>query len=230
MKLYYNEELQKFSLTSAENYVEVFETHHKEKVENGKNEIKYGCFRIIIQTNFYPQSPEREYIYVDIFINEVLFLPLSLACRKADVHYHFSKHQIAFKQWGAGQNIGRDPHTIMQIRDKIDWSNILNGICEICNDYKEWILREILQLKNDLAIHKMTEYWDVSTFIELVRTYEHIIPESTSIFCDFIDDNCKRSMIKIIESIDSNDSNPNKEFKKKSGDIIWNYIKDYHLN
>ena len=231
IKLYYDWKKNYFSLSPSDGSIEVFQSHNRIGYEKGKDTISIDPFRIEITTNFYPQSPAREYIFVDIYINNVLLLPLSLACRKAAVHYHLGEHEIAFTQWGPGQNYGKAAHTIMQKKDKICWDNILLKICEICNDYNKWIENETATLIQSLLIHKKESYHDIATFIELVRRYDTIAPNIIPLYRIFVDDHCFHAMTQLVDSINNSILNElNKKYKASYGDIIWKYIKDYYLD
>lgn len=119
--LYFNEDTKVFSKNPDESSAKIFETWQRDERLFRKEEFEYGPFRINICANFNPSYHKSEYIYVDIYVNGVLLLPLSIACRKADVLYHFGEREITFQQWGSGNNAGKSPHTLMQTMDDINW-------------------------------------------------------------------------------------------------------------
>ncbi len=160
MNLYYDYAKKKFTVRNTATSEIVFETYERDErigFSKGSNHvIKKGDIEIIIHTNFYPKSPKREYIYANILVNGILLLPISMACRKAVVQYHFSNHSIAFLQYGAGNNERMEPKTILQRGGDINWENLLCEICKICNDYKGWIIKETKLLISSLSEHKKT--------------------------------------------------------------------------
>ena len=79
MILYYDKQAQKFSMKKTESNEAVFETSNTIGWTNGHDQFSCDIFRFQIHTNFYPQAPHQEYILIDIFINDILLLPISLA-------------------------------------------------------------------------------------------------------------------------------------------------------
>lgn len=235
MNLYYDNAKQSFTLHKTKTCETVFETYEREERigwSKGVNPpIKKGNVEIIIGTNFYPSSPKREYIGVRITVNGVLLLPLSMTCRKASKNYHFSKRQIAFLQYGPGNNDGREPMTIMKRGDEISWESVLYEICEICNNYQRWIIKETQLLIATLSEHTKARFWNISTLLELVRTYESIVPDIIPVYREYVDSYCFEAMTNILDCIKQQQKdNLNKSAKRKQGDIIWEYIKDYYLS
>lgn len=234
LKLYYDATLHAFSTSQSNTNHVVFEANQKEDPANVKGNIECDYFRIRMHTTC-TIAPQKEYLYVDIYINDILLIPLSLSCRKADINYHFKEHEITFQQWGAGNNANQQAHTIM-LRDKeLDWSILLSKICQICNNYESWITQEIKQLIVSLETHSRTKFWDIATFIELARRYDVIVPEIIPVYRDFVDKYCYQAINELAsyierqhlenkhwESIDRNN-------KAIYGDILWKYIKDYIL-
>ncbi len=227
--LYYDKNNGLFSLTPSDNTIEAFKAHTKEGWKDGVDEIKLGDFKIVFHTNFYPKAPKREYIYVDIYVKEILLLPLSIACRKAAVLYHFSERQIAFVQCGTFKNT--TPHTFVQREDSISWLKTFERICEICNNYRHWMLQETNLLISNLEAHSRTKFWDVAYFIDITRRYEIIIPEIVPAIIKFVDKLCFESMEALIDNLKGrNIVDSDKRLKAFCGDMIWRYIRDYKLS
>ena len=146
LKLYYDVDTHIFSITSTNNCV--FETHQREGCANGKDIILQPPFQIEIGTNFYPKASNREYIYVNIYINGVLLLPVSKAWRKVSSQKTGIIKDIFIEEWG--NNIGvvncypKSPSTIVLLRkhtkgEELCWYDVLSSICQICNNYRTWI-------------------------------------------------------------------------------------------
>ena len=240
MKLYFDNLNNEFSLKETETNECVFETYERDERigwKAGTNPIiKKGPFEILIGTNFYPKAPHREYISIIITVNGIRLLPLSMAVRKADVYYQFSKKDLTINQYGIKNYSERNPATIVQIGDSINWGKALEEICWICNNYKEWILKESGLLIAKLCETICTSHITISSLLELVRVYDELIPEIIPIYRKFADLYCLdalRSVIDFIGRTCENNTRLNhndKEAKAMSGDIIWQYIKDYYLN
>lgn len=228
MKLYYGNESHEFSLVPSNKNEVVYDANQGGKdikIKDGDNHV----FRVRIRTTS-TKAPKREYVYVDIYINNVLLLPLSLSCRKADTRYPFREFDIIFQQWGAGQTKNRSAHTIMQKDEEISWDVLLSQICEICNNYESWIIHEVNQLIVLLETNNENKFWDISTFIELTRRYEDIVPSIIPVIHKFVDKYCFEAMKKIVDfTAEHKMQNKDIQHKIKCGDIIWNYIKDYIL-
>ena len=148
MKVYFNEFTNTFSTTREESFNEAFESFDCQKHEKETLEKTLGVFTIRICRDNYIFSREGavQWLWIDIYVHDVLLLPISMSCRKADVHYHFSEHEIAFLQYGAGHNAGKCPHTYMQARECVDWEEALKSVVNICNNYEEWIISVPLKL------------------------------------------------------------------------------------
>lgn len=232
MKLYYNKEEQAFTTRTTDSSVELFETHERIGISNGKSTFSYGRFSFEIFTNFYPKAPQREYIRLNIFVDGVKLLPISLACRKAYVNYHFNEHQISFVQLGAGQHIGITPHTYVKLGGSDGWREVLQQICLICNDYKKWMSRHILQLAQVLEENNLTRPWHLATFLSLTRRYEcfgGLVKDSIQ---SFADKHCFNAMDNVLQLVATTKQPHNRMTKGgfgKDGDVIWCYIKDYWL-
>ena len=232
--LYYDKSKDEFTPNRSDNCEILFECYEREErigLDKGNNPpIKKGPFEITIKTNFYPQSPERQYISISITVNGILLLPISMACRKAVTNIHFSKHDIAFLQYGIGNNQGKEPVTIFQRNDEMNWDIALQEVCDICNNYEEWIIKETKLLIAKLREFSKTDFNSISTLLSLVRGYETIAPNVISVFRKFVDPHCFDAMRQLIIFIENNKMKAlEKVAKKKRGDILWAYIKDYYL-
>ncbi len=235
MYLYYDYLKGIFTLKETETCECVFATYGRDDRvgwEEGNNpSIKKGPFTIDIRTNFYPKALHQEFLFVNIYVNGVLLLPLSKACRKADVLYYFNEHQITFLQYGAGQNREKDPSTIVQIREHISWESALEEICNICNNYEKWIVDETRSLLSTLLENNKTSSYDISTLLELVRVYDEIAPNVIPVYRNFVDLRCIGAMKDVLDVVESHKDMDihNRVVKAKNGNVIWEYIKDYYL-
>lgn len=233
MKLYFNHKTNTFSTTPKESYVEVFEPFECKRHEKEPVEISLGIFKVIIcrdNWHFTNEGPVQ-WLWIDIYVQGVLLLPISNSCRKTAVHYHFSESQIAFLQYGHGHNKGKSPHTYMQARDHIDWDEALNSIVYICNNYEDWIVHETKELQTSLIAHEKNNFLDIATLIDLARRYECIAPSIIPVYREFVDKYCFQAMNELLKYVENNQLDDiNKNRKTICGDTIWNYIKDYHLS
>lgn len=240
MKLYYDNECNLFSLTNSETYECVFESYDRnDRIgwEAGRNPvIRKGPLEIIIGTNFYPKAPHREYLGIIVSINGIRLIPLSMAVRKAKSYYHFGKDELTIQQFGIKNHIGRNPATIVQIQDQIDWRTALSELCYICNHYEGWIIRQTEILLSKLKETKLTSFYNISTLLEFVRVYDEIVPSIIPVYRKFIDSYCIEAMKGVLDYIGRARNNNNiglnkinKIAKAKNGDVIWQYIKDYLL-
>lgn len=235
MFLCYNPNTQLFSLSdNGENEI-IFEAYTKEerlgKIKGVNPPIEIGHFKIDIKTNFYPKAKEHEFIVINVFVDGVKLLPLSMAIRKAYVNYYIGKHNISFQQFGSGKNNGKEPATIVLLKDKADWNTALQTLCDICNNYAEWIETEMRHLISSMISHKKTGLCEVSEFIELVRVYDKIVPSIIPVYRQFIDSRCVEAMKDLLDYIASHkmreiDCNE----KIRHGNALWQYIKDYTPN
>lgn len=228
MKLYFDMDSHVFSLMPINSNKVVFDTNQGEidvKLVGHRGDV----FRIRIR-RIGTKAPKKEYVYADIIINDVPLLPLSLACRKAYIHYHFGEHEITFQQWGAGQTKNRSAHTIMQKDRDVKWHALLSKICYICNNYERWIVQEMEQLIVLLETNHKNKFWDISRFIEMARCYEVLAPSVIPVIHNFVDKYSFSAMKNIIDFISDHEMQiTDMQDKIKCGDIIWNYIKDYTL-
>ncbi len=232
MKLYFNYKTNTFSTTPEEFYNEVFKPFECKGHEKELIEISLGIFKVKIcrENRHFAREGAIQWLWIDIYVHDVILLPLSMSCRKAAVHYHFSEHEIAFVQYGIGHNKGKSPHTFMQAKDNIDWDEALNSIVNICNNYEEWIVNESKGLLSSLIAHEKNKFEDIATLIDLTRRYELIAPNIIPVYREFVDKYCFQAMTKLLNHIKGNQFNDiNRKHTTTYGDIIWKYIKDYYL-
>ena len=232
MKLYFNYKTNTFSITPKESYVEVFEPFDCKKHKKRPFEKTLGIFTIKIHRDNWSFNNEGnvQWLWIDISVQGVLLLPISISCRKADSHYHFSEHEITFIQYGAGHNAGKSPHTYMQARDHIDWDEALNSIVNICDNYEDWIANETKDLLSSLISYEKNKFWDIATLLDLVQRYDFIAPNIIPVYREFVDKYCFQTMTELLKYIESKQMEEiNRNHKRACGDIIWKYIKDYHL-
>lgn len=120
--------------------------------------------------------------------------------------------------------------TVFESGDDINWGKVLIEICNICNDYKGWIIKETKLLISSLSMHSKTNSWDITTLLKLVRVYESIVPEIIPIYREFVDLYCLKAMKDVLDYIAKrNLDDLNKKTKKEHGDVIWAYIKEFYL-
>lgn len=233
MYLYYDTNTQLFSLSDNGEKETVFETYRKEERvgrRKGVNSpIEIGHFMIDIKTNFYPKSPRYEYIAINVFVDGVKLLPLSMACRKADVNYYLGKDNISFQQYGAGNNKNKEPATIVLLRENANWSLALHTVCDICNNYEEWIGKETRNMISFMTVHGKIGFCEISKFIDMVRVYDIIAPSLIPVYRQFIGSRCIEAMKDLLEHITTHKMKENdKKMKFSYGYILWRYIEDYY--
>ena len=228
MTLYYCHDNKKFVLNSDGFCEPLFTTHNREGKAKGHDEFVIGKYRIVIETNFYPKNKSREYIRVNIYVNGIQLLPISLACRLADVNYHFSEHEISFVEFGTGNNKGIPPFTIVQCNPNIDWDILLQMICTICNDYEQWVIEQTLLLEEELENHQMHSFVHIATFIRIVRKYDQLIPNFNDVYTPFLNKYCFSAMKNLLDYVSSTKA-CEILCKRDDGDYIWAYIKDFWL-
>lgn len=184
-----------------------------------------------IKIQLYPLI--RKYTIVDVFVEDIKLLPISLMFRYKG---HFSEHEIAFTQYGSGKNIGKSPHTLFVNKsfadlDYLERKELLANICDICNNYQHWIVAEAIKLLERLQDIEPLKWIYLDNVILTFRKYEQIAPELNTIMRPFIDKyciNCMKDFINVLpQGVFRNDKN--KQNLAKTGDIIWQYIKDYRL-
>lgn len=233
MELYFNSTTNKFSTTQEESFDKVFESYDCKRHEKETIEKFLGIFTIRIRRDNWEFAREGsiQWLWIDIYVQDILLLPISKSCRKADTHYHFSEHEIAFLQYGGGHNNGMSPHTYMQARKIVDWEEALNNVVNICNNYEEWVVNEARQLISTLTAHKKNNYWDICTLLGMCQRYDGIVPYIVAVYRGFIDEHCFHAMAELICYIEHNKKDEvNKKNMIASGDTIWGYIRQYHLD
>ena len=233
MKLYFDYKSNTFSTMPKELYDVVFEPFDCKRHEKESFEKAVGKFTIKIHRDNWKFSNEGDiqWLWIDIYVQDILLLPISKSCRKADKHYKFSEHEIAFLQYGAGHNAENTPHTYMQARKHINWDEALNSIVTVCNNYEDWIVHETKELLSSLIDHEKNKFWDIATLIDLARRYECIAPSIIPVYREFVDKYCFQAMNELLTYVESNQLDDiNKNRKTICGDTIWNYIRDYHLS
>lgn len=123
------------------------------------------------------------------------------------------------------------PHTYMQARKIVDWEEALNNVVNICNNYEEWVVNEARQLISTLTAHKKNNYWDICTLLGMCQRYDGIVPYIVAVYRGFIDEHCFHAMAELICYIEHNKKDEvNKKDMIASGDTIWGYIRQYHLD
>lgn len=233
MKLYFNSSTKTFSTTQEETFDEVFESYDCKRHEKETTEISLDIFTIKIRRDNWEFAREGsiQWLWIDVYIHDVLLLPISMSCRKADIHYHFSEHEITFQQYGAGHNVGKCPHTYMQARKSVDWEEALSIVVDICNNYEEWVVHQAQQLISTLIAHKKYKYWDIATLLNLCQRYDEIAPNIVPVYREFVDEHCFHAMTELVKHIENNKMDEvNKRNKMANGDAIWGYIRQYHLD
>ena len=236
VKLYYDSNEEKFSLVPTETNKVVFESHNRIGWKFGKTPpIKCGIYEIQIMSNIYPKFPHREYLCVDVFVNGILLLPISKACRLRSTQYALGQHEIAFTQFGSGNNADKSPHTIVQL-NPLDWLDLLVETRNICNNYQEWLLNEVRELIKCVERNQLNNDVYITELISIVRTYDEIVPDIILVYRQFIDKHCIDSFAKlslwlsnVLPGLTDEQKKRSFRFRLKEGDVIWKYIKDYKL-
>lgn len=230
-KLYYNESLNTFSTTQILSCNEVFEPFDCKNKEKKFREINLGIYKLrIFRGNLvFSREGAVQWLWIDIYVHDIILLPISMSCRKADIHYKFSEHEIAFLQYGGGHNNGMSPHTYMQARKNVDWDEALDSIVEICNNYNDWIIQETEKLLSSLSVHKKYTFRDIATLLCMVRRYDRIVPNIIPTYRKYVDGYCFGAMSELIKQIKETQLAKGKHYAIY-GDIIWGYIKDYYLD
>ena len=211
--LFYDENSHQFSTKKTSTNECVFLSYdgsEKEHIGWGKkyNEttITKGNIKIIIQTNFWPERVKRELFYANIFINDILILPIS--------HCIYKQGSVSVPN-----------HTVEMTHENFDWDVFLEKVCDISNHIETWLIHELELLLSNLPKDNsfLTEQ---VTILKLIRKYDSLndyYVEKYRLHFDcllFNIDNVKPYM----ESILSNGLQSSKD----TFDTIWSYIKDYY--
>ncbi|MBO4611754.1 MAG: hypothetical protein J5671_01130 [Bacteroidaceae bacterium] len=234
-RLYYDTVSKVFSIDSTHNSVELFKAHYRENLKCGRNEFIQDQYRVIIQTNFYPKALQRQYIYVNIYINDILILPLSLAyrpnvrwwCYNLIENIYFSEYKT---HSGNVSIYPKEPSTIVKQGDNINWEEILLIVCEICNNYKEWISNEVSSFVDKVEKLSHLDWRICSMAISMIRIYDELVPEIIPMYQPLLD--CK-----VLDAMNAfwkyvkQDKASNTEMKQlmEKGEVIWHYIQNYKL-
>lgn len=237
IKLYYDSREEKFSLMPTDTNKVVFESHNRIGWVAGRTlPIKCGLFEIQISSNIYPMFPHREYLCVDVYVKGVLLLPISKACRLRCSQYALGQHEIAFTQFGSGNNADKSPHTVVQL-NPLDWLKLLVDTRNICNNYQEWLLKEAKDLINSVDRNRLNNEVYITELISIVRNYDELVPEIIPVYRQFIDKRCIDCFTKmaywlsdVLPNLTEDEKKKQKRFRLKEGDVLWKYIKDYRLS
>ncbi len=239
LSLYYDEHSQVFSLAPTSENKVVFETHNREGWDNGKNEIMQDYFRIEIQTNFYPKALHREYIYVNIYINNILLLPISKAWRKVVSQNSSIIKDIFIEEWG--NNIGvvscypKSPSTIVLLRkrakgNEFNWFEVLSSICHICNNYEKWIEKEVVEFVTKMQKCEKVYWRRLASAILLLRTYDTIVPNLSVVYRPTFDIkvlSAVQCLCSRIERTLTNEYSSQNKIPRQEANVLWKYLTDY---
>ena len=232
LQLYYNKTSREFTIIPSVNTIKIYDTHNREGFVNGRDEFVQDQFRFVIQSNFYPKSPKRQYVSVNIYINEVLLLPLSMSYRPNIKWWRYNLiENIFFSEYNrhSGKVIvyPKAPSTIVQLTDDINWEVLLLGICDICNNYREWISNEVNIIANKIAELPHLDWRRISEVISMMRIYDKIAPDIITSYHPLLDNIVLDAMKEFCEHIKNNTFETERQQFLKKGEVIWQYIKDY---
>lgn len=207
MKLFYDSKTLQFCLNETETTECVFETYNSERTgwKKGKNpEIKKGNVKLKIATNFWPDNVSCEYFFADIYLNDILLLPLS-SC------YDNEKYLPQY-------------HTIYMRHDDFDWTSLMESVCQISNHSDAWINNECERLLIKLPIDStnIEEQLKVLKTIRLYDSFNPFFQEKYRSHFDkllFENDNIKILLDKALAE--------NNDASLELFDLAWNYMKDY---
>ena len=240
--LYYDYQTKQFSLKETGSNEVVFDTHDRIGWSNGKDEFTCGIFRFEIRTNFYPTARHQEYIWINVFVHGVLLLPISLAAYNG----RLDKKNISIAQYGkdnyrlygGGYLL---PHTVvLSNRDQswgsnydYVWIGALATVRDICNNYKDWMLREIQELISKSGIGLEKDTYRLHTLLELTENWSLVCPEVARHLQPLVGNYCLDRMAALIQKIQMLDGTTDREANVqtlvKNGDLYWNYIKGRYL-
>lgn len=227
MDLYYNYDKCCFSTADGANCKKVFETHHSEGWANPPTIIEEGRFKLVINTNFYPKSPHREFMLANLFLDGIKLLPVSQAAHITKSTISVGLDELAFNQYGPGESKGKTPCTYYS--KQMDWNNMLNTICDISENAGEWQNREFKSL---LAILKQKKSFEsspviIGRLIDLFTPYEKILVSS---LYPMIQSNAIAAMLLLLNMIvDDEIDSKRKASMLNYGDLIWKCVK-YNAN
>jgi hypothetical protein len=220
MNLYYNYDKSCFSLKEDRNSKKVFETHSHEGFY-GPETIEEGRFKVEIHTNIYPKKPQKEFLRANIYVDGVKLLPVKESIRIPVTQIHFNLHEISFTQYGAGNNIGKEPSTIF-LRKDLDWYSFLKSICIVSEQPEKWQNRQF-----DLLLAKLEEHENfkrtpalVGKLLEIYAPYTGLI--GTSIYSK-LRQYCISTMRVLLDKMETEKLD---DSWLKNGDFVWRCIKE----
>jgi len=222
MDLYYSYDRSCFSLTSEGNSKKVFETHNREGWIN-RDTIEEGRFKLVINSNFYPKSPENEYLLANLYVDGIQLLPVSQTVRLSSSSVIIGLHRIAFNQYGPSKNKGKKPCTYFS--HELDWSKLLDFICKVSEQPEEWQSKEFLLL---LELLKQKKSFDkspvlVGNLIKLFTPYEKMLVSS---LYPMISSNASAAMFELLATIGAQRvTSKISSDMLDYGDLIWKCIK-----
>ena len=239
MKLYYNKETKQFSLKETATSESVYETHQRIGEASGVDEFSCDFFRFQIHTNFYPKASHREYIWINVFVHDVLLLPISFAYDNSK----FAKRLISRKQYGFGNDrfykVGiRSPHTVVLCNLNQSWGTDYEYIWtmalaearDICNNYQNWMLQETQKLISNIElIGPVQKPYYLSVLLELIDGWYKACPQINTLCQPVLNDYCFGKMSSLILQIKELDKSSTSQDRiqnfVRNGDLYWNYIK-----
>ena len=216
MNLYYNFDKNCFSLNEDGNSKKVFETHSR--VGFDKTTIEEGRFKLEIHTNFYPKRPQKAFLRANLFVYGIKLLPVSESFRIPISQIHFNLHEISFKQYGAGENNGREPSTFF-LRKDLDWYKLLESICKASEQPEEWQRRQFnlllakleeqgLFIRTPVLLGRLLEIYAPYEKILGTDMYSKLLPYSISVMYALLDkmnkegvNSCDKSWLKYCDII-----------------------------
>ncbi|MBQ6079655.1 MAG: hypothetical protein IJK93_05180 [Muribaculaceae bacterium] len=237
--LFYDFQTKQFSLKETGSNEVVFDTHDRIGWTNGKDEFTCGIFRFEIRTNFYPTARHQEYIWINVFVHGVLLLPISLAAYNGRLDKKFiSMAQYGkdnYRLFGGGF---LSPHTVVMSNRDHSWSTnydhvwigALANVRDICNNYKDWMLREIRKLISSSAtIGLENNPYHLRTLLELTENWSLVCPYVALHLQPLVGNYCFERMAALVQRIQTldktTDGQENVQTLVKNGDLYWNYIK-----
>lgn len=237
--LYYNHQTKQFSLKKTDSNEVVFDTHDRIGWSNGKDEFTCDIFRFEIRTNFYPTARHQKYIWINVFVHDVLLLPISLAVYNG----RLDKKRISIAQYGkdnyrlygGGYLL---PHTVVMSNRDQSWStnydhvwiDALATVRDICNNYKDWMLREIRNLISNSATTGLEKNpYHLHTLLELTENWSLVCPEAAGLLYPLVGNYCFERMSALLQRIQmldgTTDGEDNVQKLVENGDLYWNHIK-----
>lgn len=236
--LYYDHQTKQFSLKKTDSNEVVFDTHDRIGWSNGKDEFTCDIFRFEIRTNLYPTARHQEYIWINVFVHDVLLLPISLAAYNGRLDKKF----ISIAQYGKenyrifGGGV-KSPHSVLLSNRDLSWStnydqvwiDALATVRDICNNYKNWMTREIQKLISNSGIGLEKDTYRLHTLLELTENWSLVCPEVAQHLQPFVSNYCFDRMAALIQRIQMLDETTDGKAKVQklveNGDLYWNYIK-----